>query len=149
MPYSDKQCAVQGCENRFTPTNSRGKYCVPCGPLVRVKQERRSKTSLPNLPVDSEAFIFKGTKRHKDVISTLARRFGWRCWYCESVLTPDDAGIDHIVPRCDGGRNDIENLALACQMCNYAKRGGPLAVFLDWLERVRSGDTLYKIQEAN
>jgi hypothetical protein len=29
--------------------------------------------------------------------------------------------VEHIIPRCQGGRSDLENLALACPGCNLHK----------------------------
>jgi 5-methylcytosine-specific restriction endonuclease McrA len=51
-----------------------------------------------------------------------------RCLHCRSplVLTllgepVGDATLEHILPRCHGGGDDLENLALACYRCNSAK----------------------------
>jgi len=35
--------------------------------------------------------------------------------------------VDHIVPRSDGGTDDLSNLILACGPCNFAKGGRRLA----------------------
>ncbi|HSU32682.1 MAG TPA: HNH endonuclease signature motif containing protein [Bryobacteraceae bacterium] len=46
-----------------------------------------------------------------------------RCEYC--LLDPSDAGlpheIDHVISRKHGGNDDLENLALACYLCNRYK----------------------------
>ena len=51
-----------------------------------------------------------------------------KCIHCNSHLyvrldgTPiSRATIEHIVPKHDGGTDDIENLALACARCNGSK----------------------------
>jgi hypothetical protein len=31
--------------------------------------------------------------------------------------------VEHIIPQCQGGRSDLENLALACPGCNLHKAG--------------------------
>jgi 5-methylcytosine-specific restriction endonuclease McrA len=31
--------------------------------------------------------------------------------------------IDHIVPRCQGGSDDLDNLATCCSTCNSSKGG--------------------------
>lgn len=45
-------------------------------------------------------------------------RDGYRCWYCgsEGKLT-----IDHIIPRCRGGKSNWKNLITCCQSCNNEK----------------------------
>ena len=52
------------------------------------------------------------------------QRAGERCEYCR--LGEDQAPfaafhVEHIVPRKHGGRDATENLALACQHCNWHK----------------------------
>lgn len=39
--------------------------------------------------------------------------------YCNNI---DGPTLDHIIPRSLGGSDEIENLRLACRMCN-SKRG--------------------------
>ncbi len=47
-------------------------------------------------------------------------RDGERCRYCNGV---DDLTIDHVVPRCQGGRDCADNLVVACRRCNSRKGG--------------------------
>lgn len=51
---------------------------------------------------------------------TVAERDGWACRYCGSSgpLT-----IDHVVPRCQGGDDEPNNLVVACRACNCRKGG--------------------------
>ena len=55
--------------------------------------------------------------------SAVNQRAGRRCEYC--LIHEQDAGfphqIDHIVSRKHGGRSTLENLALACVLCNRYK----------------------------
>jgi hypothetical protein len=51
------------------------------------------------------------------------RRAGWRCEYClldqgHSALTHH---VEHIVAKQHGGRDHVDNLALACHRCNLRK----------------------------
>ena len=51
-------------------------------------------------------------------------RAGRRCEYCQlrqsdSPLAP--LHVEHIVPKCHGGSDDPDNLALACIDCNLHK----------------------------
>lgn len=43
------------------------------------------------------------------------------CRYCERELEWEEITVDHIVPKFRGGKDDIENLAIACQSCNSSK----------------------------
>lgn len=40
------------------------------------------------------------------------------CAYCGA---PDAKHIDHVIPRCQGGTDDLANLARACARCNARK----------------------------
>ncbi|SDG35172.1 HNH endonuclease [Pelagibacterium luteolum] len=57
------------------------------------------------------------------------KRDGFQCQYCgahpsESMVLE----VDHIVPVCEGGGNEIDNLVTACFDCNRGKAGTPLSV---------------------
>lgn len=43
------------------------------------------------------------------------------CPYCEIVFLFDNLTIDHIVPRAEGGTDDMENLDCVCGSCNLKK----------------------------
>lgn len=51
-----------------------------------------------------------------------------KCFYCNTrlvlSLTGDlesDASLEHILPRSQGGGDDLANLAIACRACNVEK----------------------------
>jgi 5-methylcytosine-specific restriction endonuclease McrA len=46
-----------------------------------------------------------------------------QCWYCgTNYMNPfDNLIIEHVVPLCRGGTNEIENLVPACSSCNESK----------------------------
>src|SRR5262245_53231125 len=45
-----------------------------------------------------------------------------QCWYCGYRLNPiRDFVVEHIVPICRGGTDDLWNLVPACRMCNSDK----------------------------
>ena len=70
------------------------------------------------------------------MLSKLIAKFGAICWYCGLELD-DEIHIDHIIPKCQGGANTVENRALACKMCNFAKNRFPLSEFKEWLNYVQ------------
>jgi 5-methylcytosine-specific restriction endonuclease McrA len=47
-------------------------------------------------------------------------RLGHPCAYCGD---PEPRCLDHVVPRCQGGPDDLWNLAAACKPCNHQKNG--------------------------
>jgi len=53
----------------------------------------------------------------------VARRADHRCEYC--LIHEDDVGfhhhLDHIISRKHGGQSTLDNLALACFLCNRRK----------------------------
>ncbi len=67
-------------------------------------------------------------------------RDGKRCFWCEIVtikrrgtrggkLPRDTATLDHVIPVCDDGSNDTENLVLACVDCNSRRRNMDFIIF--------------------
>lgn len=59
------------------------------------------------------------------------------CAYCGKYMSSiKDMQIDHIVPKCHGGTDDIENLNPSCRRCNHYKRGNSLEVFRDMVEKI-------------
>lgn len=45
----------------------------------------------------------------------------WQCQYCGANLTPMTATIDHFIPVCKSGGNEVENLKTCCLLCNSIK----------------------------
>lgn len=56
----------------------------------------------------------------KSAYGTVYERDGMACRYCRST---DDLSIDHVVPRCQGGTDESDNLVVACRRCNSRKGG--------------------------
>lgn len=50
-------------------------------------------------------------------------RDNFTCKYCGRQSDAVPLHIDHVVPVCEGGTNDIENLITACADCNLGKGG--------------------------
>lgn len=48
-------------------------------------------------------------------------RDGYRCQYCSKTPRVSDLNLDHVVPRCRGGRSTWENLVTSCRDCNLRK----------------------------
>ena len=53
----------------------------------------------------------------------VAHRAAYRCEYCRApeVIFSDAFEVEHITPKGRGGSNLLENLALACSICNSYK----------------------------
>ena len=68
-------------------------------------------------------------KRRKTGLLTLRQpwfacqeKYPW-CWYCGCSLDQTTRTTDHIVPKCQGGKNRPSNLAISCEPCNGRKGG--------------------------
>ncbi len=55
----------------------------------------------------------------------LYRRDNYMCQYCTSKPGTEELTIDHVLPKCRGGRTTWENCVLACVTCN-TKKGNKL-----------------------
>lgn len=58
----------------------------------------------------------KKSKRERVLAET-----DYKCSYCGSRLTEENATIDHILPKKRGGTDCLENLTPACSKCNTEK----------------------------
>lgn len=56
----------------------------------------------------------------KSLYDAVRQRAQFRCEYCHypELLSSAPLSIDHIQPRSLNGRDDFDNLALACRRCN-------------------------------
>ncbi len=43
------------------------------------------------------------------------------CCFCGRLLTLDQATMEHVVPRSQGGPNVLENLEISCSPCNQER----------------------------
>lgn len=65
----------------------------------------------------------------------LAEAQNWKCCWCGRETTEvsgkkNSATLEHIVPRCQGGTDDPDNLAMACSRCNSKRKHTPVDKFL-------------------
>lgn len=73
--------------------------------------------------------------RQRDIVRMLIakRDGGWRCHWCQHQLFEEAdrqskffPTIDHLVRQCDGGDSGLDNLVLACRLCNSQRHNKPL-----------------------
>src|SRR5215468_9396737 len=62
-------------------------------------------------------------------------RGGKRCAWCQRKLRKDACELDHVVPRCEGGKSRLDNLVPACPDCNFARTEGDEAFAVHLAER--------------
>ncbi|KAL3788937.1 hypothetical protein HJC23_000221 [Cyclotella cryptica] len=48
-------------------------------------------------------------------------RDGYRCQYCNGLFRTSDLSLDHVEPRCHGGKLTWENTVTSCRQCNGRK----------------------------
>jgi len=72
-------------------------------------------------------------KNKREVRSELRKKQNKKCFYCGGSFS-HGSHIDHIIPRCHNGSNNIRNLCLACPRCNTYKSGCSLRRWLNKLE---------------
>lgn len=48
-------------------------------------------------------------------------RDGYRCQYCNGLFRTSDLSLDHVEPRCFGGKLTWENTVTSCKQCNGRK----------------------------
>lgn len=65
-------------------------------------------------------------RRLPRTVQTLSRkniliRDGYTCQYCGERFNGADLELEHVMPRCRGGKSTWENLVAACRPCNRRK----------------------------
>lgn len=53
----------------------------------------------------------------------IIERDGRKCSYCKKDLRGKHLTVDHVLPVCQGGTDELDNLVLACRPCNICKGG--------------------------
>jgi 5-methylcytosine-specific restriction endonuclease McrA len=64
-------------------------------------------------------WVYEHTGRVPYTKAALLRRDKHKCGYCGRRATT----MDHIKPRCQGGKGEWLNAVAACEACNFAKAG--------------------------
>lgn len=77
-----------------------------------------------HLPVSRK--VKRRVLRTKEIITALAARDGWNCFFCDEVLTVETATIEHLCSVAIGGPNHMHNFCLLCLPCN--SKAGSLPV---------------------
>lgn len=71
--------------------------------------------------------VYKSLVRYKVTNKTVAevtKKYihASACEYCARPFTESNPiWFDHIIPRCQGGSNEADNIALSCKQCNLCK----------------------------
>jgi hypothetical protein len=64
------------------------------------------------------------------------KRDGLMCRYCGKRPPETILEVDHVVPRCEGGGDEPENLVTSCFDCNRGKGGRPLDAVLPEVDQL-------------
>jgi len=65
---------------------------------------------------------FRKSSQHLNRRNVYARDRN-QCQYCGKVFRTQDLNLDHVIPKCQGGRSTWENLVCSCFKCNTKKAG--------------------------
>ena len=49
-------------------------------------------------------------------------KYDGKCAYCGKVIQYKDIQVDHVIPKRQGGVDDISNYNPSCRRCNHYKR---------------------------
>lgn len=84
----------------------------------------------------------KRRKLTKSDRETIWRKYGGRCAYCGSKITPSEMQADHIKSLAHGGSDTLDNMNPSCRLCNHYKRNAELDSFRNFfldgiVERLR------------
>jgi 5-methylcytosine-specific restriction endonuclease McrA len=87
--------------------------------------------NVPSVIVTKE---YKQTKKKHSTFCNankrnLLVRDNWKCCYCGCKLSLRSGTVEHLVPTCKGGKNTLENTAIACKSCNNLKGDMSLHAF--------------------
>lgn len=83
---------------------------------------------------------FKAKLAYKNALwvhmrTRLSESQNWKCCWC-GCKTTDERGhphsntVEHVIPRSEGGSDEWENLAMACQDCNHRRGTHSVEAFM-------------------
>lgn len=105
--------------------------CVECDAWLIARDQRHIRCSKP---CRERARARRRNNRHAALRSAVAAAHGTDCHICGDLVDLDAAAhqldsptVDHVIPRADGGTDDLDNLRLAHLYCNSVKGAQPLA----------------------
>lgn len=65
-----------------------------------------------------------------------------RCFYCGKGLSFRKATLDHVIPVIRGGKTELENLVLACSICNNQKGHKTVSDFMAHRQKQKRRKTI-------
>jgi 5-methylcytosine-specific restriction endonuclease McrA len=93
-----------------------------CRQLMQEKQKKEPSS----IDVKKEADFYNVKENRQKIYE----RDGYKCDYCNKLLTRFTATLDHVKPVAEGGDNSYDNLVTACRECNSKKQKKLLGDFL-------------------
>ncbi len=61
------------------------------------------------------------SKQKRAKKAQLIEEYGSLCWWCGRCLPEEELNLEHLKPKSLGGSNSLENLRLACVLCNRSR----------------------------
>lgn len=75
------------------------------------------------------------------------KRDGFRCMYCGQRPPEVVLVIDHVVPVCEGGSDEADNLVSSCYSCNAGKSGVPLSDTAPAFDELAIAEAMQEVAE--
>lgn len=112
------------CDLKFFPLRSSHKRCNSCTYICRniIHHSLTAGLKIKNKWI--------GQKVSRETLIAVSKKFvnSNLCCYCNRSFTENNPkSLDHIIPVCNGGTNDAENINISCLECNYCKKDLPLS----------------------
>ena len=121
--YCSQSCAVMGSRG----PRAKSRPCVICGSLIDLL-ERYPETGRLRYSSRATCESCRPPSHLARWVGVLAERDGADCSICGDPIDlgrkypdPMSRSVDHVIPRSRGGRDDLENYALAHFICNVRK----------------------------
>jgi 5-methylcytosine-specific restriction endonuclease McrA len=82
---------------------------------------RSSRLTIPVPSIIMYHQYHKSPSKAKYNRKNLYIRDGYNCQYCGKHFAAHELTIDHVIPKCQGGKLTWENTVTACKSCNFHK----------------------------
>ena len=66
-------------------------------------------------------YVYIPFKEFSPCRKNIFRRDDYTCQYCSCKLEKSQATVDHVIPRCRGGKHIWDNVVCCCLRCNRKK----------------------------